>query len=114
MLIAIVDDDPRMRMLLEGEVSDEGWQCLCYSNGQDLLISEQLHNIDLVLLDLIMPAMDGLTCVRQLRHQGFSREVIVLTAICDPQQKQQSLEAGANQYVLKTYLLSGLRALVQN
>ena len=40
--------------------------------------------------------------------------VIVLTAICDPQQKQQSLEAGANQYVLKTYLLSGLRALVQN
>ena len=36
MLIAIVDDDPRMRMLLGGEASDEGWQCLCCSNGQEL------------------------------------------------------------------------------
>jgi DNA-binding response OmpR family regulator len=114
MLIAIVDDDPRMRMLLKEEASDEGWQCLCYGNGHELLTSDQLPKVDLVLLDLIMPIMDGLTCLRELRRQGFSQHVIVLTALCDPHQKQQSLEAGANQYLLKTSLLNGLRALVPN
>lgn len=114
MLIAIVDDDPRMRMLLEGEASDEGWQCLCCANGLELLTSEQLPQVDLVLLDLMMPEMDGLTCLRQLRSQGFRRRVIVLTALCDPQQKRLLLEAGADQYLLKTALLEGLRDLVGN
>jgi len=112
MLIAIVDDDPRMRMLLEGEASDEGWQCLCCSNGQELLDSDQLEQVDLVLLDLMMPVMDGLTCLRHLRSRGFRQRVIVLTALCDPQQKQLLLEAGADQYLLKTALLEGLRDLV--
>lgn len=112
MLIAIVDDDPRMRMLLEGEARDEGWQCLSCSNGQALLESEQLPLVDLVLLDLMMPEMDGLTCLRQLRSQGFRQRVIVLTALCDPQQKQLLLDAGADQYLLKTALLEGFRDLV--
>lgn len=112
MLIAIVDDDPRMRMLLEGEASDEGWQCLCYANGLELLASAQLPQVDLVLLDLMMPEMDGLSCLQQLRSQGFRQRVIVLTALCDPQQKQLLLEAGADQYLLKTALLAGLRDLV--
>lgn len=99
MLIAIVDDDPRMRILLEGEASDEGWKCLCCSNGQELL-------------DLMMPVMDGLTCLRHLRSRGFRHRVIVITALCDPQQKQLLLEAGADQYLLKTALLEGLRDLV--
>lgn len=114
MLIAIVDDDPRMRMLLEGEANDEGWQCLCCANGQVLLDSDQLQQVDVVLLDLMMPEMDGLSCLRQLRRQGFRKRVIVLTALCDPQQKQQLLEAGADQYLLKTALLEGLRDLVGN
>ena len=70
MLIAIVDDDSRMRMLLETEASDEGWQCLCYANGHKFLASDKLLQFDLVLLDLIMPVMDGLTCLRQLRSHG--------------------------------------------
>lgn len=111
-MIAIVDDDPRMRMLLEGEVSDAGWQSLCCSNGQELLDCNQLEQVDLVLLDLMMPVMDGLTCLRQLRSRGFQQQVIVLTALCDPQQKQLLLEAGADQYLLKTALLEGLRDLV--
>jgi DNA-binding response OmpR family regulator len=114
MLIAIVDDDPRMRILLEGEASDAGWQSLCCSNGQELLDSDQLEQVDLVLMDLMMPEMDGLTCLRHLRRLGFRQRVIVLTALCDPQQKQLLLEAGADQYLLKTALLGGLRALVEN
>ena len=105
MLIAIVDDDPRMRILLEGEASDEGWQCLCFSNGQELLDSDQLEQVDLVLLDLMMPVMDGLACLRHLRSRGFRHRVIVLTALCDPQQKQLLLEAGADHYLLKTVQL---------
>ena len=112
MLIAIVDDDPRMRILLEGEASDEGWQCLCFSNGQELLDSDQLEQVDLVLLDLMMPVMDGLACLRHLRSRGFRHRVIVLTALCDPQQKQLLLEAGADHYLLKTAVLEGLRDLV--
>jgi two-component system response regulator ResD len=112
MQIAIVDDDPRMRILLEGEASDEGWQCLCCSNGQELLDSDQLEQVDLVLLDLMMPVMDGLTCLRELRRRGLSQRVIVLTALCDPQQKQLLLDAGADQYCVKTALLGGLRDLI--
>jgi DNA-binding response OmpR family regulator len=112
MLLAIVDDDPRMRTLVEEEAHDEGWQCLSFAHGQELLDCEQLQQVDLVLLDLIMPVMDGLSCLRHLRSQGFAKRVIVLTAVCDPQQKQLMLESGADQYQIKTALLGGLRALI--
>jgi DNA-binding response OmpR family regulator len=60
----------------------------------------------------MMPVMDGLTCLRELRKRGFHQRVIVLTALCDPQQKELILEAGADQYLLKTALLGGLPDLV--
>ena len=74
-------------------------------------LCDELHPA-VVLMDLVMPVMDGLTCLRELRKRGFHQRVIVLTALCDPQQKELILEAGADQYLLKTALLGGLPDLV--
>jgi DNA-binding response OmpR family regulator len=86
------------------------------ADGLELLAAQQagaLAGVELVLLDWMMPRLDGLKCLRQLRAAGFQGQVMVITALCDPVQRQTALEAGANDYVLKTAVLEGVERLLE-
>lgn len=115
MRVAVVDDDPRLRELLAAELEDAGCMVLRCADGGALLRAQRqgaLAEMELVLLDLMMPGLDGLSCLRALRAGGFAGRVVMITALCDPAQKQQALAAGANDYRLKTDLLAGVEALL--
>lgn len=111
-LVAVVDDDPRIRSLLALELQDEGCQTLICSSPHELFEAAELPEVALVMLDLMMPEMDGLSCLRQLRRDGFIGKVMIVSAMCDPLQRQELLAAGADGFVLKTNLFTMLAELI--
>ncbi|MEB3184066.1 MAG: response regulator [Cyanobacteriota bacterium] len=111
-LVAVVDDDPRIRSLLQLELEDEGIEPLIFSSPLELLNAPQLAGVQLVLLDLMMPEMDGLSCLRRLRRDGFRGRVVIVSAMCDPGQRQELMAAGATAFVLKTNLFEALGELL--
>ena len=111
--VAVVDDDPRIRALLEDELMDEGFQpCLC-ANGRELLDLIARETIDMVLLDLMMPELDGLQCLRKLREVSYEGNVVIVTALSDDSKRREALSAGARDYILKPDLFEALPGLLR-
>ena len=110
--VAVVDDDPRIRSLLADEFSDEGIEvALCESGFECLELIDQ-QSIDLLLLDLMMPGMDGLECLRQLKLRDFAGVVVVVTAFSDDSKRREALALGADQYIVKPELFDMLPSLI--
>ena len=114
--VAIVDDDPRVRELLKEEIQDEGHHVLIFESAETFLDSSSLESIDLVLLDLMMPGMNGLECLQQLHHRQACHDklprIVVVSALSDPSKQRQVLEAGAESYVIKPDLFERLPSLL--
>lgn len=110
--VAVVDDDPRIRALLEDELSDEGVQPYLCASGFEMLELVQQEQIDLILLDLMMPELDGLQCLLKLREIGFSGNVLIVTALSDDSKRRAALQAGARDYILKPDLFDTLPRLI--
>ncbi|QNI58560.1 two-component system response regulator RR class I (RRI)-CheY [Synechococcus sp. BIOS-U3-1] len=110
--VAFVDDDPRLRTLIAEELFDEGVHPLACSTGQELLDCLNLEKIDLILLDLMMPVMDGLTCLRHLKEKKTNIPILVVTAFNDDEKRQVSMENGAVDYIIKPDLFERLPELL--
>jgi DNA-binding NarL/FixJ family response regulator len=89
-----------MRSLLEAEEDMEVVGTA--SNGADALQVVRTHRPDVVVLDLQMPGIDGLTCLEQIRHEGLPIKVLVLSAFNDGDSMQSALEREADGFALKT------------
>ena len=111
-LVAVVDDDPRIRELLAAELEDLGAEVLRCSDGSALLQQPSLAQVQLVLLDWMMPGLDGAGTLQQLRAQGYPGRVVVVTALCDPAVQTQAQEAGATATLLKTEAMAALPQLL--
>ena len=110
--VAIVDDDPRIRRLLEEELIDEGYKTSCFSDGFLLLEQISALNVDLVLLDLMMPQLDGIETLKRLRRIGFKAPIVIFTALSDNEKRREAEEEGANEYILKPDLFENLAKVV--
>ena len=113
--VAIVDDDPRIRELLKEEIQDEGHHVLSFESAESFLDNSSLESIDLVLLDLMMPGMNGLECLQQLHRQACHNKlprIVVVSALSDSIMQRQVLEAGAESYVIKPDLFERLPTLL--
>lgn len=110
--VAIVDDDPRIRRLLEDELAELGYGVSSFENGFSLI--EELSNSHpaLILLDLLMPQMDGIDCLRRIREMRFAGPVLVFTALSDNEKRQEAQLEGANDYILKPDLFENLSAIL--
>jgi len=111
-LVAVVDDDPRLRDLLEDELVDLGVNPLICSSGVDLLELLDRTSVDLILLDLMMPEMDGFSCLQALQERHYQGAVVVVSAHGDSSYRQQVIEAGASEYVRKPDLFDALPDLL--
>ncbi len=76
--VLVVDDDEDMRLLLEGHLQNEGWSVHAVENGESALAFLGREDVDLILLDLMMPVMDGFTTLQQLRSAGSAPAVPVV------------------------------------
>jgi len=110
--VAVVDDDPRIRALLDDELTDEGFKPSLCASGAELLELVDRQPIDLILLDLMMPEMDGLECLQHLKKRRFSGTVVIVTALSDDAKRRQALQSGAKGYVLKPDLFDSLPGLI--
>lgn len=118
-LIFVVDDDKSMRMLLRLALEQEGYQVLEAQDGEACLAAYQRQQPDAILLDAVMPRMDGFACCSRLRtFPGSDRmPVLILTVLDDPDAVEQAFAVGATDYTTKpihwTVLRHRLRRLLQ-
>jgi two-component system alkaline phosphatase synthesis response regulator PhoP len=101
--ILIVDDDLGTTKLLEFILSKEGYDVVSVNNSYDTLPAALAHNPDLILLDLMMPNVDGLEVCRNLRakSQFMHISIVFFTSIGDVEQKVAAFGSGANDFITK-------------
>ena len=114
LIIAVVEDDPRIGALIHEEICDEGHCCRGFSTAEAFLNDVEQLNPDLVLMDLMLPGMDGLNCLRTFRQMpGFQQcPVVIVTALNDAAKRRKSRELGAIDYILKPDLFDQLPQLL--
>jgi len=113
-LVLVVDDDLGMRKILRRLIEQEGFQVLEAANGREALKLYQAHDPDLVLMDAMMPVMDGFTCCAQLceSRQPFPVPVLIVTTLEDEPSVIRAFEAGATDYITKPINRAVLRQRV--
>lgn len=112
-LVLVVEDDPAMRMALADNLEFEGYRVACADNGRDGLALALTDEPDLVLLDLMLPGLDGIALCRSLREAGQAMPVLMLTAKGQERDKVIGLDAGADDYVTKPFSIAELLARVR-
>ena len=111
--VAVVDDDPRLRELIRDELIDEGVEAVVCSDGEALLELLDQRQIDLILLDLMMPKMDGMTCLQRLNESFNVVPVVVVTAFNEDDKRREAKALGAHDYILKPDLFELLPELLE-
>lgn len=100
--ILIVDDEEPLRNLLKASFQRSGYDVVAVSNGTDALKVFESQRIDLVLLDVIMPGIDGFTLCRELRKQS-EVPIVMLTAMNRPDDIVRGFDTGADDYIPKPF-----------
>ena len=111
--VAVVDDDVRIRTLLRLELEDLGALVVCFSSAEEALNGIPNNGVDLVLLDVGLPQMDGIACLRLLRQRGLATKVVLMSGHWDPVDEEEVRAAGADGYVVKTGLPALLAELME-
>ncbi|MQY08823.1 response regulator transcription factor [Actinomadura macrotermitis] len=111
--ILIVDDEPAVRESLAGSLEFEGYRVDSAADGVLALERVAAQAPDLIVLDVLMPRMDGLTACRRLRAQGATMPVLMLTARDMVGDRVTGLDAGADDYLVKPFELDELLARVR-
>ncbi|MEW2085207.1 response regulator transcription factor [Streptomyces sp. NPDC005283] len=111
--ILIVDDEPAVREALQRSLSFEGYGTEVAVDGVDALARAEAYSPDLIVLDIQMPRMDGLTAARRLRAAGSTTPILMLTARDTVGDRVTGLDAGADDYLVKPFELDELFARVR-
>lgn len=117
MRLLVVDDDPAIREALELLLSLNGFEVAIAADGREGIRTLAESRPDAVILDVLMPGMDGLEVCRRIRAGGDRTPVLMLTARAEVSERVAGLEAGADDYLVKPFarqeLLARLRALLR-
>lgn len=103
--ILVVDDSPSMRQLLGVTLRSAGYQVIEACDGQEALDYARKHPVDLVLTDVNMPQMDGITLIAQLRtlNHYYLTPLLLLTTETSPERKLHGKQAGATGWITKPF-----------
>ncbi|MFB7115224.1 response regulator transcription factor [Streptomyces sp. NPDC056190] len=111
--ILIVDDEPAVREALQRSLAFEGYETEVAVDGADALGKAASYQPDLVVLDIQMPRMDGLTAARRIRGAGDTTPILMLTARDTVGDRVTGLDAGADDYLVKPFELDELFARIR-
>ncbi|WP_327355150.1 response regulator transcription factor [Streptomyces sp. NBC_01304] len=111
--ILIVDDEPAVREALQRSLAFEGYGTEVAGDGIEALEKAAAYAPDLVVLDIQMPRMDGLTAARRLRSTGSTTPILMLTARDTVGDRVTGLDAGADDYLVKPFELDELFARIR-
>jgi two-component system response regulator MprA len=111
--VLVVDDDPDVRDSLSRALRYAGYQVITAVHGGEALDVVARSPVDLIVLDVLMPILDGLDACRRLRERGDATPVLVLTARDAVDDRVTGLDAGADDYLVKPFALGELQARVR-
>lgn len=111
--ILIAEDEPDMALGLRDNLSYEGYEVIEAANGRIALEKAKSEKPDLILLDIMMPEVDGFEVCRQLRESGYTVPIIMLTARSQEMDVVRGLELGADDYIAKPFGVKELLARVK-
>lgn len=111
--ILIVDDEPAVREALQRSLAFEGYGTQVAVDGYDALAMAEACAPDLIVLDIQMPRMDGLTAARRIRATGSTTPILMLTARDTVGDRVTGLDAGADDYLVKPFELDELFARIR-
>ena len=113
--ILVIEDEPDIQELLEYNLKRAGYTVLLASDGQSGLSLAQKHIPDLILLDLMLPEIDGFSICKTLREQAKTRHipVIIITAKSEESDTIHGLDLGADDYVVKPFKTQELLARIK-
>ncbi len=115
--ILIVEDDATIARFVELELKHAGFDVLRAGDGTTAIELVLDHDVDLVILDLMLPGIDGLDVARHIRKRGLEMPILMLTARAETHDVVSGFEAGADDYLRKPFeipeLLSRVRALLK-
>lgn len=111
--ILVVEDDASLALVLADALSHEGHHALVERDGQRALERARASRFDLVILDLMLPSLDGTEVCRRLRRDGVTTPVLMLTARGREEDRVRGLDAGADDYVTKPFSVRELLARVR-
>jgi two-component system response regulator MprA len=117
MRLLVVDDDPAVREALSLVLDLNGFEVTTASDGRQAIRTLSVEPADAVVLDVLMPGLDGLEVCRRMRATGDRTPVLMLTARSEVSDRVAGLEAGADDYLIKPFareeLIARLRALLR-
>lgn len=116
-LILIVEDQKKLLTSLQRGLEEEGYEVVSAATGEDGYYQATTVDVDLIVLDVMLPKRNGLQVLGDLRQRGFSKPVLMLTARDGIDDKVRGLDAGADDYLVKPFafaeLLARIRALLR-
>lgn len=110
--ILIVDDDEQVRNFVSAALRREGYSVVICSNGEEALSKLDQERPQLVLLDILMPGLNGIDVLQHLKHLNKPPSVIMMTAVTDETISSRTMALGAWDYLVKPFSLERLRELV--
>ena len=113
MRLLLIEDDAVLRLGLKRQLEADGYRVDQAADGEDGLFQAREYPLDLAIVDLGLPKINGLTVVQTLREQGRTLPILILTARGGWQDKVRGLEAGADDYLVKPFEYPELAARVK-
>jgi two-component system OmpR family response regulator len=111
--ILIVEDDKTTREFLQKALTEQGYAVEVAADGQDGLFQAMELHFDLIILDRMLPKMDGLTVLQALRSSGKAVPVLILSALDSVDERVKGLKQGGDDYLVKPFALAELLARVE-
>ncbi|MEM8592434.1 MAG: response regulator transcription factor [Pseudomonadota bacterium] len=114
MKVLVIEDDAETRSFLKRGLSEVGWEVTDFPEPGPALLALGGQSFDAIVLDRMMPGMDGLSALKLIRGAGVACPVIMLTAMSGIEDRVAGLEAGADDYLVKPFALSELIARIKS
>jgi len=116
--ILVVEDEKDLARAIRAILEFSKYSVTIAYNGQEALDEVKKQKFDVILMDVMMPVMDGITALKEMRKTGINTPIIMLTAKSQIDDKVEGLDSGANDYLTKPFdkkeLLARIRALTRN
>ena len=114
--ILIIDDDVTALDIVDFLFEDKGFEVIRRTDGISALDCLEEVAADIILIDLMMPQMNGQECIREIRKRGLKTPIVACTALDDPEVHQEAMDAGANLVLTKpckpSILVGQIEALI--
>jgi len=110
--ILIVEDDPSITRMVRDNLADEGFDVECVTRGDQALSHVRSFAPDLILLDVMLPGLDGFEICRAISHSAVRVPMIIVSARSQSADKIQGLEIGADDYITKPFMFGELLARI--